>query len=368
MAERVDVVILGAGVVGLSAARHLAMRGAKVTVLDPDVAGGQGSRAAAGVTIPSVRLLGDPDMRAFTLAAKPVLAEELKAVGAAGLRRGEGILRPMPDEAARHALETAAADHPEWLGRWAPLAEVVALEPALRGATFHGAFLSEDADLIDTHAYVGGLLADAAQRGAQVRLGVGARQITETAQGVEILTSSERLVCDRLVVAAGAWSGQLAGLPQVPIKPQRGQMMTVFHPTVRLSRIVSGPSYLAPWRSGEIVVGATEEDVGFLCHPTPAGLLHLTAALARLAPTLRDARFVTAWAGLRSTAPNGRPLIGAYPGTERVLLASGHGGQGILTGGFTGREVAALLDEGRSEAVAAFEPARVLNAPVAANG
>lgn len=368
MSERMDVVILGAGVVGLSAARHLAMKGAKVTVLDPDVSGGQGSRAAAGVTIPSVRLLDDPPMRAFTQAAKPVLTEELAAVGAAGLRRGEGILRPMPDEAARRALEAKAAEHPSWLGRWAPLAEVVELEPALRGATFAGAFLSDEADLIDTHAYVGGLLADAAQRGARIRLGVGARQLSETASGVEVLTSEGALTCDRLVVAAGAWSGQLPGLPPVPVKPQRGQMLTVFHPTVRLKRIVSGPSYLAPWRAGEVVVGATEEDVGFLCHPTPAGMLHLSAALARLAPSLRDARFVTAWAGLRSTAPNGRPLIGAYPGTRRVTLASGHGGQGILTGGLTGREVAALLDQGRSDVVAAFDPARVLASPLAANG
>jgi glycine oxidase len=244
----------------------------------------------------------------------------------------------------------------------------VELEPALRGATFAGAFLSDDADLVDTHAYVGGLLGDAARRGAKILLGVGARQITETAEGVEVLTVQGRLLCDRLVVAAGAWSGQLPGLPEVPVRPQRGQMLTVFHPTVRLSRIVSGPTYLAPWRSGEVVVGATEEDVGFLCHPTPAGMLHLTAALARLSPPLRDARFVTAWAGLRSTAPNGHPMIGAYPGTKRVLLASGHGGQGILTGGLTGREVAVILDQGRSEAVAAFEPSRALSAPATAHG
>lgn len=368
MAERTDVVILGAGVVGLSAARHLAMRGARVTVLDPDASGGRGSRAAAGVAIPSVRLLEDPDMRAFTAAAKPVLASELEAVGASGLRRGEGILRPMPDDAARRALEAKAAAHPEWLGRWAPLAEVVELEPALRGASFMGAFLSDDGDLVDTHAYIAGLLADAARRGARIRLGEGARFVREMPEGVEVSTPSERIVCERLVVAAGAWSGQVPGLPELPIRPQRGQMLTVFHSTLRLSRIVSGPSYLAPWRSGEIVVGATEEDAGFSSHTTVAGLLHLSAALARLAPVLREARFVTAWAGLRSTAPSGHPLIGAYPGTQRVTIASGHGGQGILTGGLTGREVAALLDHGRSEVVAPFDPARALNAPAAANG
>jgi glycine oxidase len=138
-------------------------------------------------------------------------------------------------------------------------------------------------------------------------------------------------------------------------------MLTVFHPTLRLTRVVSGPMYLAPWRRGEVVVGATEEDAGFASHVTPSGLLHLNAAVARMAPKLREARFVQSWAGLRSATPDGRPLIGHYPGTAAVLLASGHGGQGILTGALTGAVVAELLEHGRSDVAAAFAPERLLN-------
>src|SRR5690242_15075145 len=100
MTTRPDILILGAGVVGLSAARRLLLQGARVTLLDPASPGGQGSRAAAGVAIPSVRVMDDPALQTFADTAKSVLAEDLEALGGAGLRRGSGIVRPMPDDKA----------------------------------------------------------------------------------------------------------------------------------------------------------------------------------------------------------------------------------------------------------------------------
>jgi glycine oxidase len=358
-----DIIVLGAGVVGLSTARELAAQGARVIVLDPDNPGGQGSRAAAGVAIPSIRLLDDPDMLAFTSAGRTVLSEEVASLGAGTLRRGAGILRPMPDEKARLALEAKASRVEGWLGRWAPADEVAALEPALTGAPIAGAFVNDEGFMVDTDAYLTALMHDAGARGAEVRLSEAALLVSDSSQGVEVRTAQATLRADWLVVAAGAWSGSIPGLPPLPIKPQRGQMITVFHPKVRLSRIVSGPTYLAPWRAGQVVVGATEEDVGFAPYTTPAGLMHLSATVCRLAPALREARFVGSWAGLRSTSPDGRPLLGRYPGTSRTVMASGHGGQGILTGALSGRAMAELLSSGRSDVAEPFAPERVLSAP-----
>jgi glycine oxidase len=94
---------------------------------------------------------------------------------------------------------------------------------------------------------------------------------------------------------------------------------------------------------------------------TPAGLLHLSAVLARLAPAFREARFLKAWSGLRSVVAGGRPVIGRYPGTERVFLGAGHAGQGILTGGLTGRALAEWMTTGRGpDLVLPFEPSRIL--------
>ncbi|QRO01333.1 FAD-binding oxidoreductase [Archangium violaceum] len=361
MSETQDILVLGAGVMGLSVARRLAALGARVTVLDPVEPGGQGSRAAAGVAIPSVRLLDDPDMLAFTRAAHGALTEELASLGEGlHLRRGQGVLRVAMDAKGRDALGQKAASHPEWLGTWMDAAHVVELEPALEGTPLLGAFVTEQGYMVDTEAYLNALLHDVHRRGVRVRLGEGARSVAEVDGGVEVRTEHETLRAGRLVVCAGAWSGGLVGLPALPVKPVRGQMLTIFHPEVRLTRVVSGPTYLAPWRAGEIVVGATEEDAGFACHVTPTGLMHLGATVAKLAPRLREARFVRAWAGLRSVAPGSKPLIGRYPGTKSVLIASGHAGQGILTSALTGRAVAELIEHGHSEVAAAFEPERVL--------
>lgn len=363
-----DILILGAGVVGLSAARRLVAFGARVTVLDAVAPGGRGSRAAAGVAIPSVRLFDDADMLAFARAGRATLAEDLASLpDGAALRRGQGILRVVTDAKGRDALAEKAARDSEGPGTWVDAARLVELEPALEGTPLFGAFESGQGHMVDTEGYVNALRDAASRAGARVRLGVGARSVTETADGVEVRTDGETLRADHLLVSAGPWSSGLEGLPTLPLKPVRGQMLVVHQPGLSLSRVVSGPSYLAPWRGGEVVVGATEEDAGFAEHVTPAGLLHLSATVAKLAPRLREARFIRAWAGLRAVTVDGRPYIGRYPGTRRTWVATGLGGQGILTGALTGASIAELLAHGRCDAVAPFDPARV-TASLAANG
>lgn len=354
-----DVVVLGAGVVGLATARALARSGARVTILDAGVPGGQSSRAAAGVAIPSVRLLEDGPMLTFTRSAREVLDADLQSLPEHGaLRRGHGILRVMTDPKARDALVEKAKDAPEWLGTWLDAAALVAREPALEGSPLLGAFHTEAGFMVDTEAYLNALLADVARLGVTLRLGTAAQGVEEDASGVTVQTPTGALRAEQLAVCVGAWAAQLPGLSPLPVRPVRGQMISVFHPGIRLNHIVSGPTYLAPWRFGEVVVGATEEEAGFACHVTPLGLVHLSATLAKLAPKLREAVFRTAWAGLRSASPDGRPLIGRWPGTQRTFVATAHGGQGILTGALTGRMMAEWLQQGACEAAEAFDPGR----------
>lgn len=352
------VLILGSGVVGLSAARRLARQGAEVEVLEADEPGARGSRAAAGVAIPSVRLLEDPAMLAFTREARAALDEDLSALPDAGqLRRGEGILRITADERTRDALAERAGASSEWLGAWVDARRLVELEPVLEGGGAFGAFLSEAGHMVDTEAYLNALLRDLARLGGRVHFNQGARWVEEGGGGgVTVRTESATWRADQLVVCAGAWSGGIPGLRALPVRPLRGQMLTLRHPALSLRRVVSGPTYLAPWRAGDIVVGATEEEAGFAEQVTLTGILHLTAAVARLAPLLREARFERAWAGLRSATPHGQPLIGRYPGTRSVWLGTGHGGQGILTGALTGRLLCELLQTGQSEGAKPFEP------------
>ena len=102
------------------------------------------------------------------------------------------------------------------------------------------------------------------------------------------------------------------------------------------------------------MVGATEENVEFRDYNTPDGLLLLLGILGRVAPILRDARVSTMWAGLRAATRSGRPMIGLHPETRRVIVATGHTSQGILTGALTGQAIAELIDSDRSDIAAAF--------------
>lgn len=364
MTGRHDLLVIGAGVVGLSAARELAARGARVLVVDADPDGGAGSRAAAGVAIPSLRLLADPVMAEFVAQARLRLDADVAALEptAPGLRRGQGVLRPVRDQRERDALHRLAAADPEALGRWLDGSELAEVEPVLGAGPFTGGFLAERASVVDTVLYVDGLAGAARSCGVEVRLGERVVGIDEEPDGVSVRTVTGTVTAERLLVAAGAWSGVLPGLPALPIRPVRGQMVEVRHPLLRPGRIVSGRTYLCPWRAGTACLGATEEDAGFAAHPTAAGTAYLLSRLVRDFPLLAEARPERIWAGLRSAAPDGRLVAGRYPGTRRVFVGTGHGGQGILTGACSGLALAAELDTGRSSLPEEFRADRALSA------
>lgn len=354
-----QIIVLGAGVVGLSTARRLLRSGRAVTVLEMATPGGQGSRAAAGVAIPSVRLLDDPAMAEFTTAGRAVLADDLASLPEPqSLRRGKGVIRIVPDAKAKEDMAARAGSAPSWFGAYIDREELVRLEPAMEGTPLLGGYLNEDAFMVDTDGYLSALARDVQQRGGVLRTGVGAVEISARADGVQVRTHAGELKADALVLAAGAWSGQLPGLPALPIFPLRGQMMLIERPGAALTRVISGPSYLAPWRAGAVVVGATEEEAGFVAVNTPAGLLHLSATVAKLAPLYRDAKVLHMWAGLRAATKSGRPLIGALPDVPNVFVGAGHGGQGILTGAYTGQLLAQLITEGSAPAAATFAPGK----------
>lgn len=342
MTVALDVVVVGAGVVGLSTARRLARRGASVAVLDASDPGGDGSRAAAGVAVPSVRLFSDPPMLAFARAGRRRLLDDLDELGiAARATHGCGVVRIAADARARDDL-AAAAGAGDALGRWVPAPELAALEPALDGCKAAGGFVDDDGCVVDTDEYVGALARDAAAAGASLATGERVAGIYAGAGRVEVHTETRTLECERVVVAAGAWSGSVAGLPRLPVRPVRGQMMAI-RPPIEVTRVLSARGYVAPWPAGLACVGATEEDAGFDASVTSAGLLFLAGTVVRVAPRLADAPVARAWAGLRAATPSGRPLVGPYPGVERAFVATGHGGQGILTGALTGAAVAAAL-------------------------
>ena len=352
-----DVVVIGAGAVGLSVARRVVEKGGSTLVLDAHPAGGRGSRAAAGVAIPSVRLLQDPELHQFATAGAARLDEDLSGLeDGRPLRRGRGVLRLVEQEEQRETFEEEAAARDLDPGRWLDAGDLVGAEPLLRGGRFVGGYAGTDGYLVDTDAYLDAMLRDALGRGCEVGLGETVISVAQASGGSAVVTDRREVRGEQVVLAAGAWSGAIPGLPRLPVSPLRGQMATIHQAGTNLERIVSGRAYLAPWRGSEIVLGASEEDAGFAEENTPAGMAFLFAGLIRMAPGLRGARLTRAWAGLRASTPDGRPLLGRIPDSPGVVVATGHGGQGILSAALTGDAVAEILGSGTSFLGEAFAP------------
>jgi glycine oxidase len=148
---------------------------------------------------------------------------------------------------------------------------------------------------------------------------------------------------ERVILAAGAWS---AGLVDVPVRPVKGQIMRLRSPQPLLGRCVRGTVhgasvYLVPRGDGELVVGATQEELGFDTRVTAGGLYELLRDARELVPGVTELEVADVVAGLRPGTPDNVPLIGPS-GTPGLVLATGHHRGGVLLAPLT---AAILLGE-----------------------
>jgi len=152
-----------------------------------------------------------------------------------------------------------------------------------------------------------------------------------------------------LVIATGAWAGQLDGLPRpLPVRPVRGQLLMLEGALTR-HVIYGGGGYIVPRRGPQgaipperTVIGATMEEAGFVNETTPQGLAELTEVVRRVLPSASAVRLVSHWAGLRPITPDRLPILGPDPDFPRLFYACGHGRNGILLAPITGEAIGAL--------------------------
>jgi glycine oxidase len=165
---------------------------------------------------------------------------------------------------------------------------------------------------------------------------------------------------EQVIIAAGAWSSSLAGLPRpLPVVPIRGQMASFPWPAGIAPAIVYGKDAYIVARDGEAIAGSTMEHAGFDTQVTSSGLAHIFAAVSELCPALANLEVIDTWSGLRPVTPDGLPVIGREPRVEGLWYATGHGRNGILLAGVTGVIMAQLLNgESTEEDLTAFRPQR----------
>lgn len=165
-----------------------------------------------------------------------------------------------------------------------------------------------------------------------------------------------------VLLAAGAWSGLVEGLPHLlPVRPVRGQMLSLEPETPLSAHVIESEEvYLVPRDDGRLLVGATVEEVGFREGNTVQGVRRLLNGAVRLAPVLGSASVKEFWAGLRPGTPDGLPILGPDPEVASLFLATGHYRNGILLAPATAECLAALLTGEGSEFVPpAFSPGRL---------
>jgi glycine oxidase len=172
------------------------------------------------------------------------------------------------------------------------------------------------------------------------------------ADGAEV-----RLATDTAVLACGAWSARL--LPELPVRPIKGQMLSLQGPIGALQRVVFGPgTYLVPREDGLLVVGATSEpEAGFSEGLTPQGQRQLQEGIAALLPAAASWPPMERWWGFRPGTPDGGPLLGRGP-VPGLWLASGHHRNGVLLAAITAELLTAAitdrLEPGQHDQLAAF--------------
>jgi glycine oxidase len=339
-----DVIVVGGGAIGLACARALADGGRRVVLVERGRTGSEATRAAGGMLSPVGEASGPGALLTLGLASLErwsAFASALEDASNEGIDlRLDGKLLVAQDAAAserlrrRHAWIREAGLDAEWLPGTATRGYEASVESAVAGLFLRGE------GQVDNRALSLALRVAAERAGCRIREGAPAAALeteNERIRGVR-LENGEMLAADVVVVAAGAWSGELAGLPRpLPVRPVKGQMLALEAPSERPLRTIveTEPCYVIPRRSrrgaGRTVwVGATSEDVGFTRGTTADALDALHAAASRVVTGLTDAREVEAWDGFRPATPDGLPILGPDPRVEGLVHATGHYRNGIL--------------------------------------
>jgi glycine oxidase len=361
-----DAIVIGGGVVGLSAARALGRAGARVVVVERRRIGAEASSAAAGIVSPQMEATADSPLLELALRARdhlfaltPALQEETGIDVDLGTR---GLLELAFSEEEERALD----ERLRWQrARGLPVEplgpeEVREAEPNVNPAVRRGLFLPRDRR-IDNVRLTRALAASAVARGVTLLTGRPATALLLEGDRVAgVRAGTETLHAPVVINAMGAWAGLLSGDPQPPpVEPLRGQIVAFDVAPALLRHVVCSPrGYLVPRSDGRTLAGSTVERAGFDKSVTAGNLRKVLDIALELAPVLADVPVADSWAGLRPGSADGLPVIGRGA-LEGLFQAGGLFRNGILLGPLVG-ELVAELAMGRPSAIdlSAFDPAR----------
>ena len=351
-----DVVIAGGGLIGLAVAWRCAQRGLSVTVLEPEPTAGA-SFAAAGMLAPITEAAygEEPLLRLCqeSLARYPAFAAELTALTRVDIGlRTTGTLQVGFDADDMRALDDLHAFHVE-LGlpveRLTP-GDARRREPSLT-PRLRGAVRVPSDHSVDARALHAALTAAVAAVGVTVVPAHAESLVVEEGHAVGLAHSGGVAGGRTVVLAMGAWSGNLPGAPRLPVRPVKGQVLRlrgatgVLDGTVRA--LVRGRGvYLVPLRDDELVIGATVEEKGFDRTATAGGVYELLRDAIEVVPAVTELELAETVVRFRPGTPDNAPLLGPSADVAGLLLATGHYRNGVLLTPATADAIAGYLADG----------------------
>jgi len=342
-----DALVIGAGVTGLAVARGLARRGLAVEILTRDMPGSGASRASAGMlevhfpapVPPALSALCQPSRAMYGDFARALRDEsgvdiELDLEGTLTLATDPREFSSLQEQSPGITGSRLLGDSKSW----------ISMEPGLSPELAGAMFLPDDHH-VNPRRLCEALLISCERAGVKISRGISVtRYLARDGRVLGVETNAGRFQAGLTVNAAGAWAGGIAGLPApLPVRPVRGQIISL-RPATPLRYVLHGPSiYLVPRRDGTILLGATVEEAGFDESATAGGISGLINEGIRLLPGLRNAVLEEVRVGLRPGTPDTFPLLGES-GLRGLLLAAGPYRKGILLAPVISESIAALAN------------------------
>ncbi len=371
------IVIVGAGVLGASAAFHAARAGASVTVVDAHREG-RATAAGAGIICPWASGTDDAVFYRLYAGGGEYYRDLIAALAEAGQTdigyRRAGAMLVSGDRQELGWIERSLRGRAA-----AAMGSVTGLSPAEARSLFPplhpdlGGVLVAGGARVDGRRLAAALLRAAQGRGATVLRGHAA-MVVEADRVTGVTVGEQRMPADRVIVTAGAWTNEVLrplGLG-LAIEPQRGQIvhLRLEHAATEAWPVVLPPGshYIVPFDAGRIVAGATREGgSGFDYRVTAAGQAAVLSEALRIAPGLSEATVIETRVGFRPAGAELRPLLGWVPRIKGLAIGNGLGAAGLTIGPFAGRLLADLVTGQPSLLdLAPFDPVRRVDAMTAA--
>jgi glycine oxidase len=362
------MIVVGGGVIGLSIAWRCARQGLSVTLVDPDPER-SASRAAAGMLAPVTEVhYGEERLLDLTLGSSQMYPdfvgeiEEASGLGTGYVRCGTMIVALDADENA--ALDDLFAFQLRLGLDVARLraSECRVEEPGL-ARTVRGGILVEGDHQVDNRALVDALAEACRGRNvAFVHGEVSSIDIENDAVTGVRIADGTRIATARVVLATGAWTSAIGGLPEgvlPPVRPIKGQLLQLKGTVPPVRRNIRGHDvYLIARPDGRLVVGATVEEQGYDARVTTEAVYTLLRDAYELVPGIIDLELTEMVVGFRPGTPDNAPIVGATQ-VEGLIAATGHYRNGVLLAPITARAVAELITTGRLPSeMEPFSPAR----------